>query len=128
MTLEEIRAQHQVRLMETSQEGCAIGKLPPGVFGFAYAPGQDDVPVFAKCDYHCFEVHKAADGAEYVIGFATSEEAQKINRLEDGASVALFPDAQGGAQTLVAVPCSHILAPKKLLVREDGNPFHFKIS
>jgi len=126
--LQAIRGEHQVRLLKPEEEGFAICNLPAGVFGFAYAPGQDEVPVFGKQDYHSFEIHKAADGGEYVIGFVTDMEATKLGALEEGAAVTLFPDPHDESQALVSVPAKHILAPKKLLVREDGNPFHFKIA
>lgn len=126
--LEELRAGHHVRVVEGDEEGCAVTDLPAGVYGFAYAPGQDEVPVFAKKEYHSFEFHKASNGEEYVIGFVTPDEAAKLAASEEGASISLFPDPHGQSQVLASVPATQIVAPKKLLVREDGNPFHFKIA
>ena len=78
-TLDLLRDRHQVRSLRTDEEGFSIARLPNGVRGFTYAPGQPEVPVFAHKTYHSFEVHKAADGTEYMIGFVTPSEAEQLD-------------------------------------------------
>src|SRR5277367_559002 len=73
--LQDLRTRHQVRALTPEEEGTAIAVLPSGVYGFTYAPGQPEVPLFSKNSYHSFEMHKAADGTEYVLGFVTPSEA-----------------------------------------------------
>jgi len=61
LTIEALRGLHQVRPLERAEEGRAARDLPAGVYGYAYSPGLDEVPVFAQKKYHSFEVHKATD-------------------------------------------------------------------
>ncbi|HTR37283.1 MAG TPA: hypothetical protein VMH80_15365 [Bryobacteraceae bacterium] len=122
-----LRASHQVRPLQPSEEGAGVDALPDGVYGFAYAPGALAVPLFSKESYHAFEVHKAADGAVYVIGFLTPEEAAALDSASAGASFQLFPAPWENAQSLVSVPLARIVAPKRM-PREDGNPFPFTIA
>ncbi len=125
--LELLRDRHQVRSLRPDEEGSSITRLPNGVRGFTYAPGQPEVPVFANKTYHSFEVHKAADGAEYLIGFVTPSEAQELEAGTEGASIRLLPDASDLAAVLVSVPGARIFPPKRM-PREDGNPFPFSLA
>ena len=128
LTVETLRLRNQVRPLTRQEEGSAIGALAAGVYGYTCAPGFDEVPVFSKRTYHSFEVHKASDGAEYLIGFVTSQEAKDLELRKQGAAIRLFPDPWENSQCLVSVPVLQILAPKRLPPREDGNPFLFGIS
>jgi len=127
-TIEALRARHQVRPLNAQEEGQAAHALPAGVYGYTYSPGLDQVPIFAQKKYHTFEVHRAIDGAEYLIGFATAAEAAEIELAKEGALIRLFPDPWEDAQSLVSVPVSRMHASKKSLPREDGNPFAFTIA
>jgi hypothetical protein len=126
-SIEQLRTQHGVRPLQPEQEGSGISRLPAGLYGFAYAPGQPETPIFSKKNYHSFEVHKAADGTEYLIGFVTPEEASDLAAVKEGAAIRLFPDPWEQSQTLASVPVSRI-APPKRMPREDGNPFPFTIA
>jgi hypothetical protein len=128
LTIEALRTQHQVRALTRQEEGTAIGALSAGVYGYTCAPGFNEVPVFSKRTYHSFEVHKASDGAEYLIGFVTSQEEKDLELRKQGAAIRLFPDAWENSQCLASVPVLQILAPKRLPPREDGNPFLFAIA
>ena len=124
--LENLRARHQVRPLAADEEGAAVANLPNGVYGFTYAPGQPEVPLFSKQNYHSFEVHKAADGTESVLGFVTQSEASDLEASKEGASFRLFPSPWENSQTLVSVPVAAIVPPKRM-PREDGNPFPFTL-
>jgi hypothetical protein len=128
LTPEALRARHQVRPLQPDEEGFSVTRLPPGVYGFAYAPGQDEVPVFAGHSYHSFEIHKLTDGVLFLLGFVTPEEAQALEAGQPGAAVTLYPAPWEDSQVLVSVPANRMVAPNKLLRREDGNPFHFTLS
>lgn len=119
--VEELRRLHNVRPLEPREEGCAIGSLPNGVYGFSYAPGQDEVPVFSKRSFHSFEIHKRTDGAGYLIGFVTSAEARDIESGNPVGTIQLFPDAWEKADCLVSVPISRVTLARRL-PREAGNP------
>src|ERR1700730_16907092 len=112
VTLETLRLRNQVRPLTRQEEGSAIGGLTAGVYGYTCAPGCDEVPVFSKRTYHSFEVHKATDGAEYLIGFVTSQEAKDLELRKQGAAIRLFPEPWNDSQRLVSVPVLQILAPK----------------
>ena len=125
--IEALRAQHQVRPLELEEEGSSIAALPNGVYGFTYAPGQPEVPLFSKQNYHCFEAHKASDGTEYLLGFVTPSEASDLASSKEGAAIRLFPSPWENSQTLVSVAVSGIVAPKRM-PREDGNPLPFTLA
>jgi len=128
LTIETLRLQHEVRPLTRQEEGSAIGALSAGVYGYTCAPGFDEVPVFSKRTYHSFEMHKASDGAEHMIGFVTPQEGKDLELRKQGAAIRLFPEAWENSQCLVSVPVLQILAPKRLPPREDGNPFLFTIT
>jgi len=123
----ELRRQHQVRVLRPEEDGSSVEALPAGVYGFAYAPGHDPLPLFGKESYHSFEVHKAADGTAYLLGFVTTAETADLDAAKEGATVRLFPAPWGSSQTLVSVPYSKINPPKRM-PREDGNPLPFTIA
>jgi len=125
--LEGLRSAHRVRPLAPEEEGSAVAHLPNGVYGFTYAPGQSEVPLFSKQNYHCFEVHKAADGTEYVLGFVTQLEASDLKASRQGAAIRLFPASWESSQSLVSVRVAGIVAPKRL-PRDDGNPFPFTLA
>ncbi len=127
LSIEALRIRHEVRPLQAQEEGQAIGALPPGVYGFTFAPGQDEIPVFSKRSYHSFEVHKANDGSQHLIGFVAPAEAQLIEGNQQGAPIQLFPEPWQNAQCIVSVPLSHMGVGKRS-PREDGNPFLFTIA
>lgn len=127
LLIEKLRLQHQVRPLDPREEGAALGSLSNGVYGYTYAPVQDEVPVFSRRSFHSFEIHKAADGAEYLIGFVTASEAQTIQAGTPGASIRLFPDPWENSDCVVSVLISPGALPKRL-PREDGNPVPITIS
>lgn len=121
LLIEQLRVQHQVRPLAEHEEGWALSSLPNGVCGYTYAPGQDEVPVFSKRSFHSFEIHKAADGVQYLIGFVTPAEAQAVQAGTPGASIQLFPDAWEKSNCVVSVDVSRVALPRRL-PRDAGNP------
>jgi len=128
LTPESLRARHQLRSLEEAEEGSNIERLPAGVYGFSYAPGQEEVPIFAKPSYHNFEIHKLIDGSVHILGFVTPEVEQALQAGQPGTALELFPAPWETAQVLVTFPVTRIVANRKLLRREDGNPFHFSLA
>ncbi|HLG96997.1 MAG TPA: hypothetical protein VKX49_11855 [Bryobacteraceae bacterium] len=125
--VEALRVTHEVRPLRPEEEGRDAALLPNGVYGFTYAPGQPEVPIFSKQHYHSFEVHKTADGTEYLIGFVTPSEASDLAASKEGASIRLFPSPWQNSQSLVSVRVSVMVASKRM-PREDGNPLPFTIA
>jgi hypothetical protein len=128
VNLESLRADHKVRELTSAEEGYAIHRLPAGVYGYAYAPGHSEVPLFAKKRYHAFEMHKAVDGTEYILGYVTSQAKGDIDVVKEGAPIRLFPDSHENSTILVSIPVAQISPSKRAIPREDGNPFLFSLS
>lgn len=126
--VERLRTRHQVRLVCAEEEGLEMQFLPSGVYGFTHAPAQNQIPLFARKGYRSFEMHKAAGGKEYILGFVTSQEAAALEAGAGEAAIQLFPDPRGESQCLVAVPLSRISPLRRRLPRDDGNPFEFTTS
>jgi hypothetical protein len=127
LTAEQLRARHQLRPLQSEEEGFAIERLPAGVYGFTYAPGQPEVPIFAHPSYHAFEIHKRSDGSQHILGFLTADQETALQTGTHGTALTLYPAPWETAQKFVSIPCGTIVAPGKLLRREDGNPFHFTL-
>lgn len=108
-----MREQHRVRLVEPSEEGFGIDKLPDGVFGFTYSPAVA-APLFATFRYRTFEMHKVAGGEAVIIGFAPAADAARLSTAADAVDITLFHDADGAADTLIAVPYARILHHRQI--------------
>ena len=124
---EALRLRHGVRLVTPEEEGFALQRLPNGVYGFTHAPGQAEIPVFAKQSVHSFKAHKDSDGAEYLIGFLTAEQVRDLASDQEGAEITLYPDEWGEAREMVAIALTRMAPHKRSLTREDGNPLRFTL-
>ncbi|HYP27352.1 MAG TPA: hypothetical protein VE262_11590 [Blastocatellia bacterium] len=109
--VEHLRAANKVRLIDDSERGFGIARLPNGVYGFTYAPQQES-PLFAQKSFHSFEMHKLADGSVHLVGFVTEEEASKLASSEEYFDVDLYPDAWESSAKAVSVPSSRVLEMK----------------
>jgi hypothetical protein len=105
---EALRQQHQVRLVEGNEEGSGVNILPNGVFGFTYSPALPNAPLFATRRYRAYETHKTSSGEVFVIGFATPEEAARLNSASEELTLRIQPHAEEGYTVLVTVPYSRI--------------------
>ncbi len=121
--IDRIRARHGLRALTDAEEGYPSARLPHGVYGFTYSPGQDETPVFAKKAYHNFEVHKLGDGSERLIGFVTPSEAAILDSRTPGAAVLLYPDEWKESTHLVSVDLIGTVRLRRTPPREDGNPY-----
>ena len=121
--LEQLRAQRQLRPLTKEEEGASVFNLPSGVFGFTYAPGLKEVPVFAKRHYHGYEIHRLSDGAVHIIGYVTADEKAKIQTAKEATQTVLFPDPWEKSTELISIADARLQPAKKAVTREDGNPF-----
>jgi hypothetical protein len=119
--LEALRAEHGVRLVTEEEEGFGIAKVPPGVYGFSYAPSTEEIPLFCKKTFQSFEVHKLADGSEHLIGFVTPKEAIDLEMGNKAAEIRLYPEPVAEAVRLVSVNLAIVIPNKKGPARSDGN-------
>jgi hypothetical protein len=105
---EQLRRQHQVRLVEPAEEGLGVNALPNGVFGFTYSPALPNAPLFATRRYRAYETHKTATGEVFVIGFASAEDAARLQSAGEDATIRIQPQSEEGCSILVKVPYSRI--------------------
>ena len=126
--INNIRTLHSVRELAGNEEGSPIDRLPNGVYGFTYSPGQDEMPVFANKSYHCFEIHKLGDGSRHIVGYVTPAEAAALKARTIGTEASLYPDPFGQSNELVTVDLSRTLPARRTPAREDGNPFRIVLA
>jgi hypothetical protein len=110
---ERVRQAHNVRLVTEQEEGHAVHRLPPGVYGFTYAPGLEDAPLFRKQTYGSFELHILADGTPAIVGFASAEHAAGLEAGREFELV-LFPDPRDEAPVIVTVPYGRIAVYREI--------------
>ncbi|MCS7024553.1 MAG: hypothetical protein NZV14_07110 [Bryobacteraceae bacterium] len=118
--LEKLRRERNLRLVQGEEEGEGIDFLPPGVYGFSYAPHTEGMPLFSKQPYQCFEVHKLHDESIHYVGYMTEEDLQAFLHADDAVDVSLYPAPHERAQKLVSVPKSRVLKGRPVS-RENGN-------
>lgn len=120
--LEQLRAERRLRGLTKEEEGTDIYNLPDGLFGFTYAPGLKEVPVFSKRHYGGFEVHRI-EGKIHLVGFVTAAEKEAIESSKQATQVVIFPDRWQQSTELVSVVETRMQPAKKAVTRADGNPF-----
>jgi hypothetical protein len=121
--IEHIRARHGLRALKNEEEGSPTARLPHGVYGFTYSPGQDETPIFANKAYHNFEVHKLEDGSERLIGYLTEPEIATLEARKPGTVVHLYPDVWAESTHLVSVDLTATVRLRRTPPRDDGNPY-----
>ena len=105
---EALRQAHQVRLVDTSEEGSGVNALPGGVFGFTYSPGLPSSPLFAVRRYRSYETHKLQSGEIYIVGFATADAARSLSTASEEMTLQIHPQPEGDHTVLVTIPYSSI--------------------
>lgn len=116
----ELRAAHGVRLVSEQEDGSGLHRLPKGVYGFTYAPGPHDAPLFREGRSHNFEIHKLPDGTVQLVGFVSPHIAARIQAAKDSLAFELFPSPSQEADTLVAVPLAGLRFQRGFSTREPG--------
>lgn len=124
---EQLRSEHQVRLIAPDEEGHAFDRIPNGVYGFTYAPATE-TPVFLRQSYHSFEVHKLAGGAGFLLVHCRPDDVAKLKAGGGPVQVTAYPDPWQDATEPVAVPMHLIVSSLYKPVREDGNAIPLKLS
>jgi hypothetical protein len=120
-TREALRRNHMVHLIEKQHEGFALQHVPAGTYGWTYAPAAA-APLFAVRTHGSFEMHKAADGTAYVVGFVSRSELAGIEANVASVELKLFPAAYGDASELVSLPLARVKPKSRQLSFEPGNP------
>ena len=112
---ETLRRAHSVRVVTPHEEGCAVHDLPAGVFGFTGSPALAS-PLFAVMRYRNFEVHHTASET-LLIAFVTAAEARALASGRDVVHITAFPDLEGDASMIVAIPYSRIVHHRQYSMR-----------
>ena len=102
-----LRGTNAVRPVTDAEEGNGVNALPWGVYGFTYSPGLASAPLFAVRRYRSYEIHKLANET-LVIGFATPEDAGRLERSSEEITIRIQPQPEDGRETLVQIPYSRI--------------------
>jgi len=102
-----LRGTNQVRLVTEAEEGTGVNALPSGVYGFTYSPGLASAPLFAVRRYRTFEIHKLP-GETLVVGFATAEDAGRLDSNNEEITIRVQPQPEDGRETLVQIPYPRI--------------------
>jgi hypothetical protein len=105
---EALRQRHQVRLVQPDEEGSGVNALPNGVFGFTYSPALQNAPLFATRRYRSYETHKTASGEVFTIGFATPDEARKLQTAIEDVTILIQPQPDEERTAMVEIPYSRI--------------------
>jgi len=121
--LAQFRAERKLRALTKPEEGSDVYHLPNGVFGFTYAPGLKEVPIYSVQHYHGFEIHKLENGQVHVVGFVTPEEKAQMDSAPQAVKIVIFPERWEASTALVSVADTRLQPAKKSVTREDGNPF-----
>jgi hypothetical protein len=103
---ESLRLAHQVRNVNTDEEGTGVNALPVGVYGFTYSPGLPSAPLFAVRRYRSYETHKLQSGEVYVIGFASADAARTLSTTTGEFTLQIHPQPESGYDVLVTIPYS----------------------
>lgn len=113
-----LRQRHSVRLVARHEEGTAAEHLPAGMYGFTGAPALA-APLFAERRYRNFEVHRLADGI-VLVGFVTPAEKAQLAAAHQPVEVKVYPDVDGEATEIIAIPHSRIAHHREYLVRNSA--------
>lgn len=115
-----LRQRHGVELISAADEGTGLDRAPAGVYGFTYAPGHNNAPLFRKRAYHSYEIHKLPSGAALIVGYVAEPVAAAIAAGRETLQLRLRPEPEGDAQTLVAIPLDRVSWFREHSIREPA--------
>lgn len=115
-----LRETHGVELIAVADEGAGLDRAPCGVYGFTYAPGHANAPLFRKRSYHSYEIHKLSSGAVWIIGYVPEAVAATIAAGREALQFRLRPEPDEDAQTLIAIPADRITWFREHSIREPA--------
>jgi hypothetical protein len=129
MSVERIACRERLglRLVREEEEGRNIRNQPAGIYGFTCAPATDELPLFIKPVYRCFEVHKLAGGEVAILGYVTDKEFQAFDAGVEPIAMNLFPEPYGESVKLISVPLSRV-DRRKPPTRDEGNSMMVEVA
>ncbi len=124
---EAFRQRFALRPLTSEEEGANLHHLPEGIYGYTTSAGADEIPVFNKPVFQCFEIHKAAGGDVSYVGYLSEKEYSAVQNGAEAVTVSLYPEPYGDATRLLSVPLSRIDRIKPP-VRDQGNWMKLEIA
>jgi hypothetical protein len=118
-SIEQLRAANRVVPVSKEDEGISWSKISNSVYGFTYTPGSSDGGFFMKPSRSSFEMHKLADGTLHIVGYTTTEFAEKL-KSKGAQDIEVFPEVRDQYNVLVTIPHAR-LASSKPLDRDNFN-------
>jgi len=125
--IEDLRAQHQVRIVTEEEDGTGIDRLPKGVYGFTYSPAADNFPLFYKNNLNCYEAHKLPDGSALLVGYLNKEEASQLASNDKTRLLHLFPNPNENATELAILPMARVVGHEENSHRK-GKGFEIQVA
>ena len=123
----QLRAPFNLRLISDNENGAPIERLPEGIFGFTTSPATDEMPIFMKPIFRCFEIHKRKGGEVCWVGYVTEKEYQDFQSGEEPMTLDLYPEAYEQSNKLVLIPSSRV-DRRKPPTRDFGNAMKIEIA
>jgi len=90
-----------------------------GVYGFTGSAGLA-APLFGARRYRNFEIHHLRDGEVVIVGFVTPREAEQLRLANGPIALTIYPDVQGEASEIVAIPYSRIAQHRQYSIRNTA--------
>ena len=104
---EQFRKDHQVRLLDDAHEGSPVDRQPNGTYGFTYSPAAE-APMFGSRKFLNFEIHKAANGTKFMLGYLTATEVAAIAQ-KTPTDLKLYPDIYAQSNELVSLSLDQVV-------------------
>lgn len=121
------RASFNLRLVTDQENGSPIERLPEGIYGYTTSPATDELPVFIKPVFRCFEVHKHAGGETYWVGYVTEKEYRDFQTGSEPMTLDLYPEPYEQATKLILIQSSRV-DRRKPPTRDFGNSMKMEIA
>jgi hypothetical protein len=122
-----LRERLGLRVVRSEEEGRHIVNQLNGVYGFTGAPSSEELPIFIKPVYRCFEVLKLTGGEVAIVGYITDKEQMVFDSGAEPIMLHLYPDPHGESARLVSVQLSRV-DRRRPPSRDDGNPMLVEIA
>jgi hypothetical protein len=124
---DSLRQSLGLRVVTVQEEGSSIRRLPNGIYGFTGAPATDEIPLFIKPIFECFEIHKNHDGVINWIGYVTELELRAFLDGSEPMMLDLYPEQHGDSKHLISVPATRV-DRRRPPTRENGNSMRIEVS
>lgn len=124
---QSFRDRVKLRLVTDKEDGLPLDRLPEGVYGFSTSPATDELPLFHKPIFRCFELHKLAGGQVCWIGYVTEKEYNDFQTGAEPMTLDLYPDPYEQSNKLVSIPFGRV-DRRKPPTRDAGNSMKMEIA